>query len=349
MFDVSGSKTTSKSYLEKIGKGDYPYITTQAINNGIAGFYNYFTEQENCLTIDSAVLGTCFWQNKNFSASDHVEILRPKNFALNQKIALFFTSLLNKNASILGYSYGMKRNQSRIKNENILLPITTDGKIDFDFMESFIAELEAERVRELEAYLKAADLADTTLSADEQNALNTLNSKIWQEFKFKDIFNNIKQGRRVKKDDQIDGDIPFIMSGITNTGFVKNISNPIEIYPKNSITIDIFGNTFYRNYVYGAGDDTGIYWNDMKDYSKLVMLFFATSMTKSVYGKFDFGKKLRSSQSLDFTMKLPITTNGEIDFDFMESFIKAIQKECIKGVDSYLSKNIATTKEVINN
>ncbi|WP_181563704.1 restriction endonuclease subunit S [Campylobacter hyointestinalis] len=139
LFDVSGSKTTSKSYLEKIGKGDYPYITTQAINNGIAGFYNYFTEQENCLTIDSAVLGTCFWQNKNFSASDHVEILRPKNFTLNQKIALFFTSLLNKNASILGYSYGMKRNQSRIKNENILLPITANGEIDFEFMESFIS------------------------------------------------------------------------------------------------------------------------------------------------------------------------------------------------------------------
>ena len=153
LFDVSGSKTTSKSYLEKIGKGDYPYITTQAINNGIAGFYNYFTEQENCLTIDSAVLGTCFWQNKNFSASDHVEILRPKNFALNQKIALFFTSLLNKNASILGYSYGMKRNQSRIKNENILLPITASGEIDFDFMESFIKAIQKECIKGVDSYL----------------------------------------------------------------------------------------------------------------------------------------------------------------------------------------------------
>ena len=31
------------------------------------------------------------------------------------------------------------------------LPVTDDGTIDFDFMESFIAELEAERVAELEA------------------------------------------------------------------------------------------------------------------------------------------------------------------------------------------------------
>ncbi|WP_236847874.1 restriction endonuclease subunit S [Campylobacter devanensis] len=152
LFDVSGSKTTSKSYLEKIGKGDYPYITTQAINNGIAGFYNYFTEQENCLTIDSAVLGTCFWQNKNFSASDHVEILRPKNFTLNQKIALFFISLLNKNASILGYSYAMKRNQSRIKNENIKLPVTANGEIDFEFMNNFIKAIEKLVIKDVVLY-----------------------------------------------------------------------------------------------------------------------------------------------------------------------------------------------------
>lgn len=152
MFDVGGSKTTSKSYLEKIGKGDYPYITTQAINNGIAGFYNYFTEQGNCLTIDSAVLGTCFWQNKNFSASDHVEILRPKNFTLNQKIALFFISLLNKNASILGYSYAMKRNQSRIKNENIKLPITASGEIDFEFMNNFIKAIEKLVIKDVVLY-----------------------------------------------------------------------------------------------------------------------------------------------------------------------------------------------------
>ena len=30
-----------------------------------------------------------------------------------------------------------------------------DGEIDFDFMESFVAEMEAQRIAELSAYLKA--------------------------------------------------------------------------------------------------------------------------------------------------------------------------------------------------
>jgi hypothetical protein len=108
------------------------------------------------------------------------------------------------------------------------------------------------------------------------------------------------------------------MAGTTNAGVVNYISNPVASFPKNSITVDIFGNVFYRDFDFGAGDDTGVYWNDEKDYSKEAMLFIAISMEKSLYGKFSFGNKLRSSQSLDFKIQLPIKSN-KIDFDFMES------------------------------
>ena len=153
----------------------------------------------------------------------------------------------------------------------------------------------------------------------------SLNEKLgtvkWGEFKYKEVFNRIEQGRRLKKDDQIDGTIPFVMSGTTNAGVVNYISNPVASFPKNAITIDIFGNTFYRNYAFGAGDDTGVYWNDATAYSSNAMLFFAVAMQKSMMGRFSYGKKLRSSQSEDFTMHLPVTDDGAIDFDFMESFM----------------------------
>lgn len=34
----------------------------------------------------------------------------------------------------------------------------------------------------------------------------------WGEFPYSVVFNNIVQGRRLKKDDQIPGDIPFVMA-----------------------------------------------------------------------------------------------------------------------------------------
>lgn len=158
----------------------------------------------------------------------------------------------------------------------------------------------------------------------------------WGEFTYKSIFNKIVQGRRLKKDDQISGNIPFVMAGVTNTGIVNYISNPVASFPKNSITVDIFGNTFYRNYDFGAGDDTGVFWNDKENYSRETMLFISISMRQSLLGKFSYGKKLRSSQSLDFKIQLPIK-NGKIDFDFMESFIAELEAERIAELEAYLS------------
>jgi len=150
----------------------------------------------------------------------------------------------------------------------------------------------------------------------------------WKEFKYIDIFNKIAQGRRLKKDDQIPGDLPFVMAGTTNAGVVNHIANKVRIFPKHSITIDIFGNVFYRDFKFGAGDDTGVYWNDKKQYSKEAMLFLVMALEKSLSGKFSYGKKLRSSQSLNFTVLLP-AKNDEIDFDFMEKFIIKSKEECI--------------------
>ena len=169
----------------------------------------------------------------------------------------------------------------------------------------------------------------------------SLNEKLgtvkWGEFKYKDVFNRIEQGRRLKKDDQIDGTKPFVMSGTTNAGVVNYIANPVASFPKNAITIDIFGNTFYRNYAFGAGDDTGVYWNDVTAYSSNAMLFFAVAMQKSMMGRFSYGKKLRSSQSENFTMRLPVTDNGFINFDFMESFIAELEAERVAELSAYLT------------
>ncbi len=125
------------------------------------------------------------------------------------------------------------------------------------------------------------------------------------------------------------------MAGRTNTGVANYISNPISSFPENSITMDIFGNTFYRGYSFGAGDDTGVYWNDKKEYSSRIMLFFVAAMQRAVEGKFSYGNKLRSSQSLDFRMRLPMK-NGAIDFDFMERFIAELEAERIKELEAYL-------------
>ena len=155
--------------------------------------------------------------------------------------------------------------------------------------------------------------------------------------------NKTKIYSRLKKKDQIEGDLPFVMSGTTNQGVASYISNDVKVFQSNSITIDIFGNAFYRNYEYGMGDDTGSYWNEKK-IDKLSMLFITTMVNKLLSGRYDYGHKLRSSRTYRFKLKLP-SRNGKPDYEFMNTFIVLVQKNVIKNLVEWADKKIELTKK----
>jgi len=137
LFKITGSKTTPVLELEEYGRGNYPYITTQATNNGVEGFYNFYTEDGGVLTVDSAVLGYCSYQSYNFSASDHVEKLISK-FKMNKYIAIFLVTVINQEQ--YRYNYGRKCSQDRMEKGSIKLP-SKDGSPNWEFMENYIKSL----------------------------------------------------------------------------------------------------------------------------------------------------------------------------------------------------------------
>ena len=76
------------------------------------------------------------------------------------------------------------------------------------------------------------------------------------------------------------------------------------------------------------------------------LLFIKAVIEKSLQGKYDFGNKLRASQTHDFEFLLP-TKNKQVDKNFMSDFIKVIEKIVIKDLVEWTDKKIAATKEVI--
>ena len=331
------------------GRGEY-VVTAGLGENGVLGRSD--TEaaifSANTITID--MFGNAFYRGFRYKMVTHARVfcLEPM-FKINSAQGLFLATTLH----FLKYKfgYGNMCSWAKIKSEKIILP-TLGGEINFSFMEKFIEELERERVEELDAYLAVTGLKNYELTDAEKSAIKKFDEfsrwgGVARDFTLESLFDNIRQGRRLKKQDQKAGVIPFIMAGVTNNGVANYISNPVAKFPANSITVDIFGNTFYRDYEFGAGDDTGVYYNVAQTYTKETMLYFTTVISKSLFGKFSYGQKLRSSQSLNFKIKLP-TKNGEIDYEFMENFIKAIEKLIIKDVVLWADKKIEATKKVIN-
>lgn len=349
LFSVNTSKKRFDANKVTISpnKEGYPYIVRQSTNNGRRGYIQESPEylNENNTIAFGQDTATMFYQNEPYFTGDKIKILKPKFKEFNQNNAQFFLTVMEKSFS--SFSWGSSSfNVKVIENQTLKIPVK-DGKPDFEFMEIFIAELETERIAELEAYLEVTGLSDCELTEDERKALDDFtNDDIeWGKFSYQSLFSNIQQGRRLKKDDQISGGLPFVMSGVTNTGVVNHIANSVFRFPKNSITVDIFGNTFYRNYDFGAGDDTGVYWNTEKEHSKNAMLFIASSLERSIFGKFSYGKKLRSSQSLNFQAMLP-SMNNEPNYSAMELLTSAIQKLVIKDVVLYADNKIQAHKEV---
>lgn len=138
-FDVKAATSTSLSKLEKYKQTIYPYVTTQASNNGIADYFGIYTDEGNVLVVDSAVAGYMTYQDKNFSASDHVEKLIPK-FKLNKFVGLFIASIWNKKYAFKFFNYGFKASKKIIKNMTLLLP-TKNNEPDWDFMEKYIKSI----------------------------------------------------------------------------------------------------------------------------------------------------------------------------------------------------------------
>ena len=353
LFSVHSNPQLDKRYFNFSQNGRYPYFTRTVLNNGIAGYVDYLDDEH--LTkggvLAVGMLGLkFFYVDRDFYSGQFTKHIRPKGFVLTRRTALYFKTIFDKSTAI--YQGGLVRDFANLfNNTDVELPIDEDGKIDFSYMENRVRELEAERIRELETYLKATGLSDYILTPAEQSVVAEFREREREResrltpFRIGDLFANIQQGSRLTKNNQLTGSLAFIMSGTTNTGLVGHISNPVPTFPKNSITVDIFGNVFYRDYIFAASDDVGVLWNDDNHFNSYHMLYLASAIKVSLAGMFDYGRKLRISQVKPYKVYLPVDLNGQLNLDFMELFIRAQQKLTIKNVVEWHAKYISAVRD----
>ncbi len=129
----------------------FPAYSSETANNGIIGY----TDSPEFICDEKQPVFVTFGDHtrsfniatKSFSVLDNVKVLLPS--INNIHCLLWIITAWQKQIPNLGYA----RHWKLAKNCLVELP-TKEGEIDFDFIESFIAELEVQRVAELEAYLK---------------------------------------------------------------------------------------------------------------------------------------------------------------------------------------------------
>lgn len=345
LFDVlSYKKRFDANKVSLVKNGGHPYIVRQSTDNGKKGNIDesvLFLNHGNTISFGQDT-ATMFYQEVPYFTGDKIKILKPKYVEFGKKNAQFFLASMRKTFS--SFAWGSSRfNVETLKEQMIMLPIN-NGKIDFDFMEAFIAKLEAERVAEQSAYLTVSGLDNYELSSEEENALKNYKSLKWDAYNLEKLFGKSTRGKRLKGDDRIAGTLPFVTAGEASEGISAYISNNVEVFEKNTTTIDMFGSAKYRNYQYGADDHVAVVHTESVPMK--ASIFLTSAIHKAAHtGKFDYGHNFYAKDADALDIMLP-TKDGEPDFDSMATLISAVQKLVIKDIVIYADRKIEKIKEV---
>jgi len=327
--------------------GMIPLVSNASIDNGVMGFSNLPPlNKGNSLSCSDTTLGaeTMYYQKDDYIGYQHIQALVPKFNRFNSSIAFFIISASRVATSNSQYDYGHKFNRDSMRKTIVFLPVCDNGFINFDFMESFIAELEAERVAELSTYLTVSGLDNYELSGDEVQALQNYSLLTWKSFNLECLFGKSTRGKRLKGDDRVSGTLPFVTAGEASEGISAYISNDVEIFEKNTTTIDMFGSAKYRNYKYGADDHIAVVHTETVPMKAAI--FLTAAIHKAAHtGKFDYGHNFYAKDADALDIMLP-AKDGKPDYTTMETLISAVQKLVIKEVVLYANQKIETTKAV---
>lgn len=300
----------------------------------------------NCIFIGGKTFVVTYQKENFFSNDSHNLALYLKNGPKTKNIFLYFASCIYKNLCNK-YSWGNSISWSKIQQDVIQLPVTSTGEIDFDFMNDFIAELEAERTAELEAYLQVTGLSDYVLTDEEEKALEDYKTLEWERFNLKSLFGASTRGKRLKSADRNEGDLAFVTAGEAFEGISAYISNSVEVFSANTTTIDMFGSAKYRNYKYGADDHVAVVHTEKLP--KYASIFVTSAIHKAAHtGKFSYSKNFYAKDADELDISLP-TKNGQPDYSTMDVLISAVQKLVIKDVVKYAGDKIKNTAQVISN
>lgn len=327
LFHVLGTNTTHPSKL--IPGGNTPRVTCSATNNAIDDFYyNPATEEGGVLTVDSATIGYVSYQLNDFIATDHVEKIVGKNQKINKYIGLFLKTCID-NSKLSKYGYGYKFSQKRIVRQKILLPITSNGNPDWQFMEDYIKQEIKTQSEKIVSYYENKFL---------DNNLENLDYDVeWKEFFFTDIFKEIKRGKRLTKSNQIDGDTPYISSTGTNNGVDNFISNNTNVRKySNNLSLansGSVGSCFYHHYEYIASDHvTALTCENADEY---IYKFMATIIGR-LEEKYSFNREINDKRISREKLFLPIDNNGNPHWEYMRNFVKKLEKENMGEIIDYL-------------
>ncbi len=365
LFDINPTKYYRLSNEEIISEGwKTPLISNWSINNGVMGFSNLKPNNKwNSITCSDTTIwcDTMFYQEKDFIWYSHIQHLVPKITPFNKALALTIISACRTATSNKQYDYWNKFNREAMNNTIIKLP-TKNWGIDFEFMDKFIAELEAKHQAELEAkhqaeleaYLEVTGLKNYELTNDELRVLKDFEEgkiEVWDFLIWKLFHVNHYWKQRSQNDLQREWTPKyfFVMQNEDNNWVVEKVPeqrwNDFNLIPWNSISAFTHLNkVYYQEEPFYSKQWSNVYTLRSEFLDKQNAKFIISVINKRIW-EIWYGKNT-ASRLATYKIQLPIK-NNQLDFEFIQSFVSAVEKLVIKDIVMYNKERLKATEKII--
>lgn len=351
LFNIENTLSFNADKL--VNGSEYDYVTRTSLNQGVlktTGFVN----ERNLNDSGNWSLGLLqmdfFYRRNPWYAGQFVRKISPK-FAVTDNTALFFTTILNGLKKDL-LSVLVRNVDNIFLNSTIQLPINGNGEIDFGFIDGFVAELEGQRVAELQAYLSVTGLSDYTLTEEEKHVIEQLNEIPFKTFKITSIF-DIKNTGNILSRDIIEnsGSTPYLCASRENNAVSSYITyNEDSLDKGNCVFIGgkTFVVTYQKNDFFSNDSHNLVLYLKKKDFEQQnILLYLVACVNRSLRHKYSWGDSISNKKIKSDVLMLPVNKN-EPNYELMATLISAVKKLVIKDVVNYADKKIALTKEVIS-
>lgn len=140
--------------------GIVPYVSSTANNNGVDDYIEATPGTRSfgdCISLaNSGSVGTAFYEPFEYVASDHVTALKTEG--MSKYVYLFLTSTIEKQGS--NFNFNREINDARIKNMQIMLPVTDSGEPDYAYMEQYAKNMMLRKYQQYLEFINRQNVAE---------------------------------------------------------------------------------------------------------------------------------------------------------------------------------------------
>ncbi len=284
----------------EVSSAGIPFVSRTSNNNGVVARVSMIDgitpNPSHTLSLagGGSVL-SCFYQDEPYYSGRDLFVLSPKE-KMSKKEMILYSYIISSNK--YRYNYGRQANKSF---QDLMLPEI--GEIKHLMKDTISADYS----------FKKESILPSTINFD---------STQWKWFDLiSDRLFRFNRGTRLTKADSTIGNTPLVTAGKENQGIKRYVDNTMDTY-SNCITIDMFGYCVYREYKFCC-DDNILVLQPNENLSKYTLLFIATIINQDSY-KCTYGRQYRQKTLQKHKIKLPIDSDGNPDWGFMENYIKSL-------------------------